>query len=231
MVREYARRVREILGSRLVGVYLGGSYGTGELMPGSDYDIAVVITDDLTATDVGRVRALHAQLVRDDPDARRLEGDYLVHETLVPEGTTRPAWWFRDGTVFDPAFMMSADNHANLGRHGVAIDGPAAADVFPAVTADQVRAAVREMLAEAPDDSTERAAARELLGIARSLAALESGEPTSRRAGLAWALANLDDQWRAALLRAADVSNGMDVDERDDTLRRELVALRTSLGF
>jgi len=230
-VREFARRLEHVFGPRLVGVYLGGSFSTHEWRPGSDYDLAVLLTEEPTDEDVVRLRALHQTLAREDPESLLLEGDYIAIGTLVPEGTTRPASWFRKGSLRDPLVMMSADNVANLGRDGIAIIGPPAASVFPEVSADQIRSAVREMMAEEPDRSSERAAAREILDLARSLMALESGEPSSRAAGYEWALRSLDARWRDALTRAAALSAGGAVADDDDTLRRALVDLRKSLGL
>ena len=225
------RRVREVLEERLVGVYVGGSYSTGEFVPGSDYDIAVILAAEPMDRDVARLRALHESFAAEDAESLLLEGDYIARDTLIPEGTAVPAWWFRRGTLREREFMMSADNVANLGRDGIAAYGPPARGVFPAVSADQIRAAVREMMAETPDLSTEAAAARELLDLARSLRALESGEPTSRAAGFAWALEHLDRRWHASLQRAADVRAGAAIDAGDDRLRRAVRELRASLGL
>jgi hypothetical protein len=214
-----------------VGVYLGGSFSTNEWRPGSDYDLAVLLTDEPAADDIARLRALHEAMAREDPESLLLEGDYVAVGDLVPEGTTAPAWWFRKGALRDPLDMLSADNVANLGRDGIAIVGPPAASVFPKVTAEQVRSAVREMMAEQPDRSSERAAAREILDLARSLKALESGEPSSRAAGYDWALRSLDARWRHALTRAVVVNAGGPVADNDDTLRRALVELRRSLDL
>jgi hypothetical protein len=231
VVSEFVRRLREVLEDRLVGVYVGGSYSTAEFMRGSDYDIAVIISDELTDRDVARLRTLHESFARDDAQSLLLEGDYIAQHTLIPEGTTVPAWWFRRGTLREREFMMSADNIANLGRQGITAYGLPAAQVFPVVSPDQVRAAVRDMMAETPDLSSEGAAARELLDLARSLRALENGEPTSRAAGFAWALEHLDGRWHASLRRAAAVRAGAAVDSSDDRLRRAVGELRASLGL
>jgi hypothetical protein len=230
-VREFARRLEQVFRSRLVGVYLGGSFSTHEWRPGSDYDVVVILTEEPTKEDVDGLRTLHATLAREDPQSLLLEGDYIALGTLVPEGTTRPAWWFRKGSLRDPLVMMSADNVANLGRDGIAIIGPPAASVFPEVSADQIRSAVREMMAEEPDRSSENSAAREILDLARSLRALESGEPSSRAAGYEWALRSLDARWREVLTRAVVVNAGGSVADDDDTLRRALVDIRRSLGL
>jgi len=224
--------VRRILGVDLVAIYLGGSYALGDFVPGaSDYDLLVVTARDLTDDDVARLRAYHADLARRDPESLQLEGDYAPRDALVSAGTTRPVWWFREGSLREPDFMLSADNIMNMRDVGIALVGPSPRELLPDVTEDDVRAAVREMLVETPDASTERAAAGELLAVARSLAAIETGRPTSNAAGLRWALASVDPRWHEALRRAAEVQRGAPVDESDDRLRRVLSEWRASLGL
>jgi predicted nucleotidyltransferase len=223
--------MRRLLGKDLIAIYLGGSYATGDFVPGaSDYDLLVVTAGEPTADQVARLRAYHADLARRDPESLLLEGDYDPIDALVPEGTTRPVWWFREGALRGPEFMLSADNIMNMRDVGLVVVGPTAREVLPPVTQDQVRAAVREMLAEEPDRSSERTAAREVLGIARSLAALESGEPTSNAAGLRWALEHLDPKWHDVLRLAMAVRSGS-VKASADRLRRALDELRASLGL
>lgn len=215
-----------------MGVYVGGSFSTGDFVANvSDFDLLVVVDDELTPALVERLTAYHAQLRGSGDESMRLEGDYVPLRWLVPEGTSRPVWWFRDGALRPPEFMLSADNIANLRRDGVAVYGPPARTLLPEVTAEQVRAAVRTMLADEPSVETEGDAARELIDVARSLSALDSGEPTSRSAGLAWAHRRMDPRWHPALRRAAEVRAGASVDPSDDTLRRALASLRSSLGL
>jgi predicted nucleotidyltransferase len=232
VVRRYARELRALLKGKVVAVYLGGSFATGDFVPGaSDYDLMVVMDDDLDAETVIRLRSYHEDLARSDADSLRLEGDYVPRAWITAEGATGPTWWFRDGRLHDPAPMLSADNIANLRTDGIALLGPKPGVLLPPVTPDQVRAAVREMLAEAPDVTSERSAAKELLDVARSLAALETGQPTSHAAGLRWALAKVDVKWHDALRHAAEVRAGGAVDANDHRLRRALEAWRGSLGL
>ena len=201
-------------------------------MPGaSDYDLMVLTEHDIDTETVTRLRSFHHYLARSDADSLRLEGDYVPREWLTAEGATGPTWWFRDGQLRDPASMLSADNIANLRTDGIAVFGPTPSALLPLVTPDQVRAAVREMLAETPDVTSERSAAKELLDVARSLAALEMGQPTSHAAGLRWALANVDAKWHNALRHAAEVRAGATVGADDDRLRRAVSAWRASLGL
>lgn len=232
VIRVFAERLRSILGDDLLAVYLGGSFSTGDFVRGaSDYDLLVVIAQELTPTQRGRIAALHEELGRSEAEGHLLEGDYVSVGVLVPEGTSRPAPWFRGSSLREAEHMLSADNIANMRRDGVAVLGPPPASLLPDAGPELVRAAVRAMLAEEPDASTELAASRELLDVARSLSALETGEPTSRAAGLRWALRSMDPRWRRPLLRAEEVRSGAKVDPGDQTLRRALRELRGSLGL
>ncbi|OLC58336.1 MAG: hypothetical protein AUH85_00965 [Chloroflexi bacterium 13_1_40CM_4_68_4] len=213
-------------------MYLGGSFATGEFTPGvSDYDLMVVIDHDLDARTVSQLHSYHEELARSDPEALSLQGDYVPRESLTAEGTTEPTWWFGDGELRAPAPMISADNVANHREEGIAVFGPDPRSILPAVTPDQIRAAVREMLADSPDLTSERSAANELFDIARSLAALETGRPTSHAAGLRWALTHVDAKWHDALRRADEIRAGAQVGDTNDRLRRAVRAWRASLGL
>lgn len=180
---------------------------------------------------VAELRRMHRALGRLDAQTLRIEGDYAPRDWLVPTGTTHPVYWFRDGELHEPLLMLSADNVANIRDRGIAVVGPPSATILPSVTPDQVRDAVREMMADDPDLSTELSAAREILDLARSLRALETGEPTSRRAGLEWGLRTMDARWRPSLRRADAVRRGEPVDPADASLRSAVVELRASLGL
>lgn len=232
VVQIFAERLHSILGDDLLAVYLGGSFSTGDFLRGaSDYDLLVVIAQELLPAQSEQIAALHEELGRTEAEGHLLEGDYVSAGVLVPKGTSRPAPWFRGSSLRTAEHMLSADNIANMRRDGIVVLGPPPASLLPDVGPELVRAAVRMMLAELPDSTTELAAARELLDVARSLSALETGEPTSRAAGLRWAMRSMDARWRPALLRAEEVRNGATADPGDQTLRRALRELRSSLGL
>ena len=80
----FADRLHELLGKRLVGVYLGGWLVMGDFIErSSDYDLLVVVSGDLSSADLGRLAALHERLVDELPDAIRLEGDYVPREAFA----------------------------------------------------------------------------------------------------------------------------------------------------
>lgn len=229
VVSVLAERIRDVLGDGLVAIYLGGSFSMGDFVDrSSDYDVLVVVRDPLRSREVAALADMHERLLADDPAATRLEGDYAPRGWLVPEGTREPVHWFRRGRLQPrPDLMLSADNIANMRQHAIIVTGPPPAEVLPAVHPDQVRAAVRSMLEDVKECSTERQAADEILSLLRSLRALETGAPTTKSDGLHWGRTHLDERWHPILDRVDAIRRGAH-DETDDdtTLRRAITSLR-----
>jgi hypothetical protein len=216
-------------GQRLIGVYLGGSFSMGDFVAASsDYDILIVIDDDLTLGDLSTLGKLHERLMRDDLEAARLEGDYVPRRVLVPEGTSEPVPSIRHGR-FEPntaEIMLSADNIANMCSQGIAVYGPPASEVLPMVSPSDVRAAVQGMLLDGIDEcSTEAEAAFELLNLVRSLCALETGQPTTKSEGVSWALGHLEPRWHHAIRGADAIRRGAEAEDAERTLRDALTEL------
>lgn len=229
VVAALAKGLALVLGGRLVGVYLGGSFSMGDFAAASsDYDILVILDDDLTPLDLDAVATLHRGLVEEYPDAVRLEGDYAPRRLLVAQGTTAPIPGVLGGRFEADVseIMLSADNIANMRSEGIAVHGPPAFEVLPAVTPDEVREAVRGFITDdVTAGSTELEAASEILNLVRSLRALESGQPATKSQGAAWALAHLDVRWHPIVCRALALRDGVPVDDSDRTLRNALPEL------
>ena len=233
VVKVLARGLAQDLGSRLVGVYLGGSASMGDFVPAtSDYDVLIVTEGMLSPEDLGLIDSLHRQLLAHCPDAQRLEGDYAPRHLLVPGGTSAPVPGFSRGQ-FEPdvrEIMLSADNIANIRESGIVVHGPPAATVLPPVTPDDVRAAVLDMLREGPGRSgTEQDAAAEVLNLVRSFCALEAGRPATKSEGVAWALTHLDERCQELVRRADAIRRGEPVAEDDARLRAALPAMDRAL--
>jgi hypothetical protein len=214
-------RVRDALGNRVIGVYLGGSASMGDFSESaSDLDFLVVTDGALTSHELDMLSEMHDRLRCDTPLGDRLEGDYAPRELLVPEGTLAPVPECRDGRLHRDVqeIMLSADNLYNMQEHGIRFFGPEPRDVLPQVTPDDVRAAVREMLDEGPEPGEMPAqAASDVLDLVRSLCALEAGLPCTKVAGARWALDHLDARWHP-VVRAALAVRDAQATSADDTL-------------
>ncbi|MCC7372982.1 MAG: DUF4111 domain-containing protein [Chloroflexi bacterium] len=228
-----AARLSGALGGRLLGVYLGGSASLDDFAAASsDLDFLVVTDGPLTEGDLAAVAAIHEALRGETPLGDRLEGDYAPHDVLVPAGTLVPVPEVRAGLLNpDPgAIMLSADNIANMRAHGLTFLGPEPPALLPEATDDDVRAAVREMLDDGPETpETPAEAAAEILNLVRSLWALESGRPTTKSEGAAWALAQLDERWHPALRAALAVRNGQASAADEATVLQSLAPMYRAL--
>jgi hypothetical protein len=203
---ELSRGLSAILGGRLLGLYLGGSAGLDDFCEASsDVDFLAVTVGPLTAEDAAEIATLHDRLRHHEPYGDRLEGDYAPRDLLVPEGTLAPVPLCEHGVFSQDVqeIMLSADNIMNLREDGIVFFGPDPHVLLPPVTADQVRAAVRAMLADGPGhaDTPERAASA-ILNLVRSLCALERGRPCTKSAGARWSFDHLDPRWHPSIRSA-----------------------------
>lgn len=231
VVMAFAQSLRASLGGRLIGVYLGGSFSMGDFVENvSDYDVLVVVADPLLPPDVAALSELHERVLATYPDAVHLEGDYAPRAWLTPEGTREAVPYFRGGRLQpQPAFMLSADNIANMGTAAIVVAGLPASDVLPRVTPEHVRDAVRAMLNDIEVCENEAQAAGEILALVRWMRALETGAPATKSDGVKWALAHLDAPWHPIVKRADAVRRGSTPAANEATLRRGLDGLRALL--
>lgn len=209
LMLDLAVGLRSILGDRLVGLYLGGSLSLGDFCEASsDLDFLAVTEGPLSPEDLLAVGMHHGELLERHPAAILLEGDYAPQQLLVPTGTTEPVPGCERG-IFLPKvgeIMLSADNIYNMRENGITIYGPAPQALLPPVSPEQVRSAVRSMLIDGgfAGGSTEDAASA-ILNLCRSFYALETGKPTTKSQGAAWARRHLGAEWQPVIDRAMAV--------------------------
>lgn len=223
----------KILDDRLLGVYLGGSAALGDFCEwSSDLDFLVVTKGHLSLEDALAVQLLHQDLLQRYPYAARLEGDYAPLEVLVPVGTSEPVPGCEGGRFLPKVgeIMLSADNISNMYDHGIAFYGPPASELLPPVTPEQVRAAVRIMLAEGCDPCESGAeAAAGVLNLVRSACALERGKPVTKAEGATWGLAHLEARWHPAIAAAVAMRCGKQDPGAAELLLGALPKLETSI--
>lgn len=228
-----AKELLSVLGDRLVGVYLGGSAATGDFCASSsDLDFLVITEGPLSMEDLLAIQMVHRDLLKQYPYAARLEGDYAPRACLTSEGATMPVPGC-EGGVFLPRVgevMLTADNIWDMREHGIAIYGPDPREVLPEVSPDQVRAAVRGLLAQRPDIcETPKEMAAEVLNLVRYVCALEQGRPVSKSAGASWGMAHLNPAWRASIQAALAVRAGTGTAAHTSLLRQALPHLEREL--
>lgn len=218
-LEELARRLRETLGTRLVGVYAGGSVALGAYEPGrSDLDVAAVSDGAVSAAEkevlVARLR--HEAL---PCPARGLE--LVLYPLAVTRGgTAAPGFELNLNTGsrmpcrVDVAPVPGethwfAIDRSILAAHGIAVDGPPAGEVFAALP----RAALVPLVAESLAWHERGLASGDdvVLNACRALRFAREGRWSSKPEAGRWALGALPDA--EVVRRALEArAGGADVD-------------------
>lgn len=204
---------RDVLGDRMVGLYLYGSLSSGDFNPhSSDLDFVVVTSDVLPDDTVAALEAIHQRLWAGSLTwAAKLEGAYVPQHVIRRRDDTAPPC----PTVNEGKFYL-----ARLGsdwviqRHiireqGRVLMGPPPQTLIDPVSPDELRDAVRGILREwwQPMIADPTPLHREgyqpfaILSMCRALYTLEHGSILSKPASARWALRALDARWRSLIER------------------------------
>jgi predicted nucleotidyltransferase len=202
--------VSEALGDNFVGFYLCGSLALGGFDPDtSDVDVLVVTGRPVSDAEFAALKALHEALPAEGNDFS-LDYDvyYVDRETIrrfaegqrhVKVGTGEPFSW--------------RQNRANwalerwiVRERGVTVAGPDPKSLIDPVSPDDLRSAASAELRARLQNWTDGSWPREELAhlgtqafeietVCRALLTVESGEVSSKRVAVEWALASLPESW------------------------------------
>ena len=188
--------LREVLGEELVAVYLYGSFVTGGFDAGvSDLDLVAVTAEDPERIDLDGLERMHADLAAARPEwADRIEVVYVGREALASFRTSRgrlavisPGEPFHVRDERPGAWLQ---NWYLIRETGVALSGPPAAEVVPAVTWTEFVSASRryaEELASRPlDDASPGSLAYTVLTMCRALFTVRAQALGSKQEAAAW---------------------------------------------
>jgi nucleotidyltransferase-like protein len=192
---ELVRRLQELLGPELVGVYAGGSWALGGYEHGpSDLDVAVVVRRPLTDEVADRIVAE----VRHEAFPCPARGLELVVYTERAAGTPTVEPGFELNLNTGSGLTFRADREPQpgerhwfaidrsvLSEHGVALLGPPAADAFAPIAPADLRPVLADVLRwyerEAPESEDA------VLNAGRSLRFVRDGIWLPKPALRAWA--------------------------------------------
>lgn len=207
---DLVQQARAVLGEDFVGAYLQGSFAVGDADLHSDCDFLIPVRGAITPAQEAGLRRLHdAVPLRGGHWATEIEGSYPDAAQLRDLRGTGAAWLYVDRGHR----AMQWSTHCNtavvrwsLRERGVTLVGPEPRTLVDEVPADLLRATVRRQLPGFLDGllgwtSFDIAWAQRyaVSTCARMLHTLDSGEVTSKRAALLWALDALDERWRPLL--------------------------------
>lgn len=215
VLRELTERAAGILGDNFVGAYLQGSFAVGDGDQYSDVDFLIPIRQPVTPEQERELRAMHAEFPhRAVTWAQHLEGSYPPATELRTLAAVGRNWLYVD----NGASEMEWSTHCNtavvrwsLRERGVVLAGPDPITLVDPVTADDLRAQVREdarrLMPLLPTWTTLDSAWTQPYVVAtfcRFLHTLHCGQVTSKRAALLWARDSLDPQWSTLIQQALD---------------------------
>jgi predicted nucleotidyltransferase len=210
MLELLQRRIQEILGANLLGLYVSGSLVTGdfdELV--SDIDLVAVTQTALSTVEAERLEAFHRELPRQEKTwEHRVEVAYISAEALRTF-RTRPS---TIGIVSpgEPFHTKDADkdwliNWYVLRTHGIPLLGPAPAAFVAPISKEELVQWVREHIPSwrgRIDESWRRnSQVYATLTMCRALYLARTGDFVSKRWAATWAIRELP-AWAPLIERA-----------------------------
>ena len=206
--------VRGALGDQLVGAYLQGSFALGDFDHHSDVDFVVAVRDELTDDQVAALQIVHARTYGIECEwARHLEGSYFPTVLLRDyRGAGSPLWYLDHGRQ-----VLERSDHCNTAlvrwvvrERGVTLTGPPASALVDPVPVAELRREIAAVMHRWGQQILDHPAPYRnrfylgyiVLNYCRMLHDLVEGRPGSKRAGAAWAQANLDAKWSELIDRA-----------------------------
>ncbi|HEY70145.1 MAG TPA: DUF4111 domain-containing protein [Anaerolineae bacterium] len=210
---ELVERLSEILGSRLIGVYLQGSFALGDFDEHSDVDFIVALEDELSSNQVEALQLMHPRIYNLGPEwAKHLEGSYFPLSILQDlERRGEDLWYLDHGAI-----SIIRSDHCNtllvrwiVRERGVILVGPPPKELIEPIPQELLRQEMYDVIMtwgkqilENPSRWSNRFYQGFIvLSYARMLHDLHRGRPGTKREGAEWAKRNLDPSWSSLIDR------------------------------
>jgi len=216
LLRELLDGAQSVLGKQFVGMLLYGSLASGEFDDASDVDVLVVTDGDLSGETLAALAALHTRLAQGESRwAVQLEISYIPLAALRrhdPAHATHPRL---DRGQGEKLYWMAHDvdwvvQRYALRERGLVVAGPPPASLIDPVSPDELRAAMRPLLARREQFLRDHAKDLDFRGyqsyvvltVCRMLYTLEHGTVVSKPVAARWALTALGERWAGLIERA-----------------------------
>lgn len=218
----------------VTGLYLRGGVGFGEWVEGqSDVDFVATLDHRPTAAEVDRLRAAHEEVAAAYPSVR-FDGPHVLAADLAADPRDCPEVPCVMGRLFEEEQTVHDAMVAwhELAWHGVAVAGPALADLgvwtsrdalreFTRANLDSYWRATAESLARMPSEGAhEWACAWSVLGVTRLHHLLVTGKMTTKSGAGRWALASYPERFHRVLREALRIREGGLDEYADDPAAR-----------
>jgi hypothetical protein len=216
VLRDLLEGVRNILGGRLLGMYLEGSLANGDFDEDSDIDFVVVTTEEIPEEILRTLYALHERInLLDTQWSTNLEGSYIPQEALRrfdPQQARHPNIERGHGERLKKAAHDESWNvHRFLLRErGITILGPALKTWIDPISPDDLRQAMlpalhgwaTHILNHPHEIARQGYQSYTVLSLCRIWYTLEFGDVVSKRRAAGWVRETQDRKWHALIDRA-----------------------------
>jgi hypothetical protein len=216
VLAEFVKSLREILGENFLAAYLQGSFGLGEWDKNSDVDFTVVISEDLSNSEVNALNANQARIFEMDSHwAKHLEGSFWPLELLKNEyANNAELWYFDNGSI-----KLERHVHDNTlvvrwvtYEYGITLAGQDAKTLLAAVEADDLRQEVQDVIRDWGKIILDNPQQMNngwyqpyaVLSFCRMLHTLSEGRIYSKPVSAEWAKVHLDSEWLGLIERAME---------------------------
>ncbi len=203
-------QMRQVLGSKLVGLYPFGSLVTGDFDEDtSDIDLLAATTDDLTESEFDALHRMHQQIISRYPRyEHRLEIAYLSLDGLQTFKTQTT----RLGIISpgEPFHIIDAGKDWLINWHvvreqGIALYGPPPKTIIAPTTKEEFVESVKAYLGlwyeRMESEHTRPSQAYAILTMCRALYTVTYGEQVSKIQAAAWAMRELPE-WASLIENA-----------------------------
>jgi predicted nucleotidyltransferase len=211
---ELVSRLEDILGKKLIGVYLQGSLALGDYDEHSDADFIVVLENELSPQEVDALQIMHSKVYHLGPEwAKHLEGSYFPIDVLQDVERQDEELWYLD----NGAISLIRSDHCNtllvrwiVRESGVILEGPSPKELIKPIPTEKLRQEMYDVLITWGQQILDDPAPWNnrfyqgfiVLNYARMLHDLHKGYPGTKQEGAEWAKRNLDPAWSPLIDRA-----------------------------
>ncbi len=213
VLRSMVSSMQGVLGDKLIGVYLQGSFAIGDFDEHSDVDWIVALGNPLTSTEVDALQAMHGRLYDHSIGwAQHLEGSYFPQDILRQHADCTELLWYLDNGSRELVRATHCNTivvRATVRQFGVPLVGPPPDTLIDPIPVEALRRDMlttmfdwgREILADPEHYNNRFYQAFIVHSYCRMLHDTQRGYPGSKRAAVNWAKATLDPAWHGLIDR------------------------------
>lgn len=221
LLADFTAAHQRVLGDNLIGLYLQGSAAVGDMDEHSDVDFIAVLERDLNKTELEQMRALTLDFFNKKEEVRwaeHFEGSYFPLKLLQAFDRPEERVWYND----NGSKILERNSHCNtlvvrwcLYEHAIPLSGPDFKTLIDPVTVDLMQDEIHAVMVNWEGwihDDLEMYSNRFYqtfisISYARMLQTLSTGRVHSKPAGVAWAQANLPQEWGDHVAHAQSLRN------------------------